>query len=806
MSHLLALEHSSSDLSSICDLDSSSGFVESHGRDNFLMSWQSSLELISIVSQLTNEDNFSASEQSKAFDTLHQNRKCISLAEATGSGGCHDAIQCSWSLVSYMDKKGTAQKLGDELGLKANQPSAVHSSHHEIGVTGSNLFSLKMQEYHEPSDTKSFHSAVEIKKRNSQHELKCHDINTPSSLQEKSACCPPVSLRPEEIAGGSQDYDPKIWDDLPLSESLNKFLAVIESEIAITPGDVSSTKPHLENGIDELHADHSSLSVTPQGTAGASHTPPIVLRSSQTAVKANTGKGNSLSNCEANPAASVQESQPANTAEAVFVGRNGRDISECFLSNTSLSALFPASEGLGTTSTLRKSTRIPPQRATISPTHSTSESDHSCLNIKYFNGCGEKSPLEMSEKLMTLCSGRYNDVSDLCSLENKQCRRWPKNEGDSPTICRKLTYSLEALCSSPGRSTNALKEIPYGHIRNNLTQTYVPGHESSYNASADLFDDSAKEMDMATETTKKSQDILLQWGKSLAESHHIESDFSLRSLSENFSQSSQKLSLPNMPASMNPKTCSSPHFPSDSESDVECSQDFVPCSQSTPVAGFHQPRIHGMKGAFKKLPSFYVDLDNNYKKTRISSENEPQQATPRSQKNVKTPSQNSKSPVILGITQPEVVNNCSSAECLESDIDEWVPPTTKKTFLPDMLGFQALGLRKCLAACNSPDENTLPRKKVKHIKQRTNKRFIKKELNLKSMFTAEVANQKTHNYSSTHSGWISKESELGLGCGSEVRCCLPFSENWPPSVPETKNAWSPELFSQKVTSTQWLNL
>ncbi|XP_006763792.1 PREDICTED: DNA damage-induced apoptosis suppressor protein [Myotis davidii] len=804
-SHLLALEYSSSDLSSMCSLDSSSDFVESHGRNNFLMSWQSSLELTSIVSQLTDEDNFSASEQSKAFDTLHQNRKCISLAEATGSGGCHDAIQSSWSLVSYMDKKSTAQKLGDELGLQANQPSAVHSSHQEIGVTGSNLF-LKMQESHEPSNIKSFHSVVEIKKRNSQHELTGHDISTSFSLQERSVCCPPLSLRLEEIASGSQDYDPKIWDDLPLSESLNKFLAVIESEIAVTPVDASSRKPHLNNDIDELHADLSSLSVTPQGTAGALLTPPIVLRASQATVKANSGKGNFLSNCEANPAASFQESQPDNTAEAVSVGRNGRDISECFPANASLSALFPASKGLGTTSTLRKSTRILPRRATISHTHSTSESDHSCLNSKYFNGCGEKSPLEMSEKWVKLCSRRYNDVSDLCSLENKQCRRWPKNQGDSLTTCRKLTYSLEALCSSPNRSTDALKEMPYGHIRNNLTQTYVPGHESSYNASADLFDDSAKEMDMATETTKESQDVLLQWGKSSAESQHIESDFSLRSLSENFSQSSQKLSLPNMLAPVNPKTCSSPHFPSDSESDVEDSQDFVPCSQSTPVAGFHQTRIHGVKGAFKKLPSFYVDLDTNYKETRISSENEAQQATPRSQKNIKTPSQKSKNPVIPGVTQPEVVNNCSIAECFESDIDEWVPPTTKKAFLPGMLGFQTVGLRKCLAACNSPDQNTLPRKKLKCVKQRTNKRFIKKELNLKNMLTAVVANQKTPNYSSTHSGWISKESVLGLGYGSEIRCCLSFSENWPPSVPETKNAWSPELFSQKVTSTQWLNL
>ncbi|XP_024428382.2 DNA damage-induced apoptosis suppressor protein isoform X2 [Desmodus rotundus] len=790
--------HSSSDLSSMCGPDSSSSSCESNGRDTFLILWQPSLELTSIVSQPTDDANISASGQSKVVDTLHQNRECISLAEATGSSGCHEAIQCSWSLVSYMDEKSTAQKLGEELDLPANQPSAVRSSRHDIGITGSNLFPLKMQEPREPSNTKSFLSAAEIKNRYSQHELTCHqhqDVNTPLSLQESRTCCAPLSLRPEDIAGGSQDYDPKIWDDLPLSESLNKFLEVIESEIAVTQTDASNKKCRLDNGIEKLHADHGSLPVTPQRTTGPLHTPPIALRSSQARVKPSSGKDNLLSHSEANPTPSGRkESRPCNPAEAVSVSTSGRDISQNFLPNTCLSALFPSSKGLGTSSSLMKSTRIPPHRAAISVTCSTPGSDHSCLTIKYFNGCGEESLLETSEKLTTLCSRRYNDVSDLCNLENKQCSRWRENQGDGLTICRKLTYPLEALCSSPKRSAKTLKEMPCGHIDNNLTQTYFPGHEGSYNASADLFNDSAKEMDIATEITKKSQDLLLQWGQSLPESHHTESDSSLRSLSENSSQSSHKLSLQTMPASMYPKTRPS-RFPSDSESDFEDSQDFVPRSQSTPVAGFHQTRVHGTKGDFKKLLAFCSDLDANYKKTRVSSENEAQQATPSCPKNTKTPSQKSRSLVISGVTQPEVFQNCPAAECLESDTDEWVPPTTKKVLLSDGLGFQAMGLRKCPAACQSPNRNTLARRKLNHIKKRSNKRLIKKEINLKDMFTSVVTDQKTPNCNSTHSGGISKGSDLGLGSCSEVRCCLSFSENDPPSVPETKSAWSPELFS-----------
>ena len=184
-----------------------------------------------------------------------------------------------------------------------------------------------MQEPREPSNTKSFLSAAEIKNRYSQHELTCHqhqDVSTPLSLQESRTCCAPLSLRPEDIAGGSQDCDLKIWDDLPLSESLKKFLEVIESEIAITQTDASN-KCRLDNGNEKLHADHSSLSVTPQRTTGPLHTPPIALRSSQARVKPSSGKDNLLSHSEANPTPSVQkELQPCNPAEAVSISTSGK--------------------------------------------------------------------------------------------------------------------------------------------------------------------------------------------------------------------------------------------------------------------------------------------------------------------------------------------------------------------------------------------------------------------------------------------------------------------------------------------------
>lgn len=802
--HLLSLDHSNSDLSSICTSDSTSYFFKSCSKDTFSKFWQPSLEFTSIVSKLTDNDDFSASEQSKAFGTLQQNRNSISIAEATGSSSCHDPIQDSWSLVSYMDKKRTAEKLGKELDLQAKELSAVHSSHHEIGVNDSNLFSLEMREPLESSNTKSFHSAVEIKNR-SQHEPPCfqhHGIDTPTSLQKRSTCCPPSLVRLEETASNSQDGDPQIWDDLPFSESLNKFLAVLESEIAITQADVSSRKHHVDNDIDTFHADHSRLSVTPQRTTGALHIPPIALRSSQAIVKANCSKDDFLFNCKVNLSPSVEkESQLDNKVEAISVNHNGRGMSEYFLPNPYLSALFSSSKDSETIVTLKKTIRISAPRDEILFRPSTSESDHFSPNNKYLNGCGEKSLSEMNEKLTTLCSRKYNDVSDLCKLENKQYYRWSKNQDDSFTICRKLTYPLETLCNSPNRSTNTLKEMPWGHINNNLTQSYSIGYDGSYDASADLFDDIAKEMDIATEMTKKSQEILLQRGTSLAESHPSESDFSLRSLSEDFIQPSQKLSLQSISDSRRSRTCSpTPQFQSDSEYNVENSQDFVPCSQSTPISGFHQTRIHGINRAFKK-PVFYSDLDANYEKIRIFPENDKQQASPSCPKNIKTPSQKIRSPIVSGISQPEVFNPSPFAECHETDSDEWVPPTTQKIFPSDTLGFQVIGLGKCLAAHHFPDQE-LPRKKLKHIRQGTNKGLIKKKL--KNMLTAVVMKEKTPKYNCKSSGWISKCPDIQvlaapqlhpiLGPDSCLECCLPFSEKGPPSVCDTQSAWSPELF------------
>lgn len=699
-SHSLSLDHSDSDLSSRRSSGKTSCFLESCGRDDFLRFWQPSLELTSTDSQVTANDDVSASEQTMVSGTPNQNRQYISFSKARASKNWHDPLQSSQSRVSCMNKNNTTGKLGGDFGLQTDHLSPVCPGFRETRLSDSNsLLPPQMQDPSEEDNAECYSEAA-IKSEYSQDGIPCYqhrDINTTSILQERSAFSL-SSLRSKETPSASQTL---IWDDLPFSESLNKFLEIVENEIAITETDPKDIKQVIDNGVDKFHTDHSRLSVTPRRNTGALNAPPLCLRSSQAMMKENSRKETFFSSCESNPSPQIEkESQPNKTAEPVSTGSNRSDISEWFL-DTCLSALFTSPNDMEASVTQKRTLQ---QRDEISLRLNTSTGDCSHLRNKCCKGCREKSCSDTKGKLASLCSKKHGDVSYLHKSENKQCYRWSENQDDNFTICRKLTYPLETLCSSPGNTVTA-KEMPHRPISSNLTQSFSADHEGSYNASADLFDDVAKNKDIGTEITKMSQDVLLPWEASFSESCVV---------GENCSQPSQKLPLQNISTSRCPRASSQ----SDSESDFSESQDFVPCSQSTPVAGFHQ-RIHGLRGTFRILPSLYSNLNANYKKTKMSPENDKQQATSTFPKNVKTPSQKSKSPVVSGLTQPEI-NHCPTAEGPENDVDEWVPPTTQKVFLSDTLGFKAMCLRKCLA-----DQKELPRKKLIKVAHKTSMFKIK---------------------------------------------------------------------------------
>ncbi|XP_028626554.1 DNA damage-induced apoptosis suppressor protein [Grammomys surdaster] len=698
-SQSLTSDHSDSDLNSIQGSGNTSWFSESSSREDFFRFWEPSLELTSTDSQVTSNDDFPASEQIMASGTPNQKRHCISFSKVTNSKKCHDSLQSLWSLVSCMDKNNTTGKLDEELGL----PSPICNSCHESRLSDSNFFHSQMQEPFEEHNLECYSKAE--KKDYSRYDIPCyqqHEVNTTPTLQQRSSAFLLSLQKPEETASASQNSDSLIWDDLPFSESLNKFLAVVESEIAVTEIDAKNRKRGMDNSIDKCHKNSSRLSLTSWRNTRALNTPPFGLKSSQAMMKEDSRKEAFFSNCKSNLSPQIQnESKPDKTEEAVSIGSNRSDICEYFLPDTCSSALFTSSKDMEASVTQKRTSGILQQRNEISCRPSTSISDCYDLSNSYFTECGEKSLSGTKGKLaIQNCSKKYSDVSDLHKLENKQNFSWQKKQDDSFTICRKLTYPLEILCGSP-KSINTSKEMPYRPSNNNLTPSFSADHEDSYNASADLFDSIGKDKDIETEITKIPQDILLPLEVPCTENYPM---------NENYNQPSQKLSL---------QSISPSRSQSDSECDFEESQDFIPCSQSTPVAGFHQ-RIHGLNCASKILPSLYSNLNANYKNTKMSPITGKYQATSTYPKNVKVSSQEPKSPVISSLTQPKIFNHCPAAESLENDVDEWVPPTTKKVFISDILGFRVTCLKTCLAVHYSPDQKELPRKKLIKVTHKAN--------------------------------------------------------------------------------------
>lgn len=700
-SQSLTSDDSDSDLNNIQGSGNTSWFSESSVGEDFFRFWEPSLELTSSDSQVTSSDDFPASKQIMASGTPNQNRHCISVSEVTSSKNCHDSLQSLWSLHSCMDKNNTTGKLGEELGL----PSPVCNSCHESRLSDSHFFPSQMQEPFEEHNLECYSKAG--KDDYSQYDIACYqhyEVNTTPILQQRSSAFSLSSLKPEETANPSQNSDSLIWDDLPLSESLNKFLAVVESEVAVTEIDAKNRKQGMDKSIDKCHKNYSRLSLTPWRNTRALNTSCFSLRSSQAMMK-DSGKEALFSNCKSNSSPHIQkESKADKTEAAVSIAGSRSDISEDFLPDTCSSALFTSSKDREAFITQKRTSGVLQQKNEISCRPSTSISDCSDLRSRYFTGCGQKLHSGTKGKLaIQNCSKKYSDASDLHKLENKH--RWPKKEDDNFTICRKLTYPLETLCSSP-ESINTSKEMPCRPSNNNLTPSSSGDHEGSYNASADLFDYIANDKDIGTEITKIPQDNLLPLEVPCTENYPI---------NENRGQPSQKLSL----QSISPSRYSRPRSQSDSECDFEESQDFVPCSQSTPVAGFHQ-RIHGLNGASKILPSIYSNPNANYKNRKNSPLTGQYEATSACSKNVKAFRQKPESPFVSSLTQANVFNHCPAAESLGNDVDEWVPPTTKKVFISDILGFRVMGLRKCLDLHYSPDPKELPRKKLIKVTHKTN--------------------------------------------------------------------------------------
>ncbi|XP_007490947.2 DNA damage-induced apoptosis suppressor protein [Monodelphis domestica] len=793
-SHLLEGDHPSSELSSLGSSGSSSSFVQSSGRDHLSRLWQQFLGLTPIVTQPA-DDDFSISEQSKADVILLQQKERVSSAETPHFSNCHELTRDSHSPHLSL---GEASKKG-KLDTESNHMTAILNNCHEVGAANNwdSFCPLKMKQPLEQNNMNLL-GPLQKEEKCSQSKLTHHqdrNLDLSSNLPKRTSF---TTLSPshEVSAGDTLEEDPEIWDDLPFSESLNAFMAVIENENTIAQATKCSI---IDKDINPLDDHCGKLFPNTQKATGNTH---VSHMRPQVKCK-NCGENSVLFHCGSKMNLSSQkERQLDNTANCFSTNISGKEISDTAMPNARVSDLPETPKAFRTYLSLKKNDSFLQSKVEIIPSPNTPGNVHFCANTKYSVKCGERRSLETDRTATSLSSEKHVVFSGVCHAGNKRCSIWLQNQEGSFTTCRELVQNSNTHSSNKNESTNVFslmagsQGITSTTVKKDFLQNHSPGHDSSYNASADLFDVSAKET--GEECIDKSQGILSTLETVLTESHPL-SNFPHSPLDSNCSHFQRRSSQNILPCS---RTHSSPpYFQSDSDYDLGDNQEFVPYSQSTPIAPLHHRlRVHKMKESFKKDPKLYI----SYKESTISFEDGLQQPTPNCLKNEKTTSPRSRNTSIANDSQQMLISSSPTIKFLETNFDDWVYHTTKKIFfspvLPtsEMLRLNSRGPGKWPAACSTPNQAMGPQNKKRQMEQRTDKDLIGKEFPLKNKnrvttvkeITPELENNKDSG------GWSSKNAALRTDSCSNVKCRLSFSENETPPAIEVPNNWSPELFTQ----------
>ncbi|XP_043852498.1 DNA damage-induced apoptosis suppressor protein [Dromiciops gliroides] len=788
---LLEGEHPSTELSSLGSSGSSSCFVQSSGRDRLSRLWQQFLGLAPVVTQLADDEEFSVSEQSKADDVPLQQRERASSAEVTNVNNYHEPVQDSHSPHLSLGEENKREKLDTESVLPSSHLTAILNNYPETGAAS--FLPFKMKKSLLESDTNLLPGTLETEEKCSQPKLthhQNHSSDLSSSFQKRTP-----SPRQEASVIDRQEGDPEIWDDLPFSESLNAFIAGIENENIIA----QPSKCHKGKDINPVDGHYGRLLANPPRATGNIHVPHV-----RSEVKdKNCAEGSVLSSCGSERISTSQkEMQQDNTDNCFSVSISGKEISDCAIPNVNVSVLSQTPKDFRTYLSFKKNDSFPQNKVEIIPSPNTSGNVHSCANTKYSVKCGERQSSEIDRTATSLCSEKHVVFSDACA-RNKGHSIWLQNQEGSFTTCRELVQNSNTRrYHNKNVSTNVCALMPESQkitsttVKENLHQNLSPPPDSNYNASADLFDFSAKEMETVAEYIDKSQGILSTWETVLTERRPV-SNFPLSPIDDNCSHFQRRSSSQNI--LRHPRTHSSPYFQSDSDYDLGDSQEFVPYSQSTPIAPL--PRrlsVHRMKDSFQKYPRFYTSLHPNYK-TMMTFEDGIQQPTPDCLKNENTTSLRSRNTSVADDSQQMFSSSSPTLKFFETNFDgeKAFPSPVLPTSEMFELSFRGPG--KWPAACSTPNQAEGPQNKKRKMEQSTDKDLIGKEFHLKNKYRVTAMKQITPKLENCKDsrGCSSKNATLRTDSLSNVKCRLLFSENEAPSAAEVPSDWSPELFTQR---------
>nr|XP_033803488.1 DNA damage-induced apoptosis suppressor protein isoform X2 [Geotrypetes seraphini] len=773
---LIATDLSNGELSSLCSSGSTQESVLSSSRDDLSSPWQQiSFELISlsvekattkelspseatytrdIRSQAWNEEHFS--EKPGTFSINSQLTQDESRSEAKGEGetSCKFGVESVVSNVVTDRDAGSkaAEKLKNTSQLALAQPLATHGF-------------------------RPVKSTLDVEDKYSEAEI----AYTPTCLDKSGnpvvcmhhtnlLCSPELLCKQSRASGIYQDNHPAIWDDLPLSESLSEFIARVETNKSPVPrpgfdafhSSAGETIDALENA-DSLHPYFSSpLESATRKAAKTLNFSTGCIFSLEPAKRRATESRNLLNH------RSMQAEEDWNCSPTVPSAFT-KDLSNSLSTSRSPPTTNNAKNGKSATAVALalKHSGYPNAERKIKPAYlSLGNIKRQKLNFSYPNAATS-----------------FSTNEDICKDLASQIKS------------RNLKFDLEMQQrdESLGEYESDLKTDVRAVTYRSLLQNDIQSSDDGFDASAELFDTSGKELEIEAETFHHSQ-VTFQEPPGTKNHASPERVLSRLNVGCNNSQSQLFLLTPNN----SPSKRSSPRI--NSQHYIEPDEDFIPFSQSTPVA-----RKFPKVGSLKVNESMTKKLSHNCRSSSTFLRNN---LLKRLTGHCLAVSQKE-----AGLVKQLHFSVSSANDLFESDSEEWVPPSATKLIRSFILSKSTVphpdirGRWKEHNNCKMVDED-VSKNKDNGRKPSIDTYFIGNDLKPRTIQFAPALIQNTSINTDKNpdvGAWF-LETVVDTHFSTEVTKWSPSSADRPfysdVNMDNVIGEWSPDLFAEKYKDSQ----
>lgn len=777
----IAVDQPSSELSSLCSSGSNSCFVQSSGRESFSVPWQQSFGLTSSSVEWVTTEDFSSLELGKAAGEQCELQERGFSAELCSLSPSNQTIQDLQLCNSMNERNEQEDREFSSLSSRSDTITATEKlescAHLKREWSPDRNSSRLLQS---PLDLGVKYSCLEIISR---HDY-CQEKSWNSLLcqrKDDSFCSSAVSPNHGSATGTSQD-DPVIWDELPFSESLNDFIARIENRSTISPVGLNALKCSLRER-NELDENHSKTSCRQGIVHTACKSTTTTGRFPQLTEHVDSCKEHILSCHQSHLTPVNGQCEPLYSILSTST-KGGRESD--FIPDPSLLVLSQSS-AVRATCVLSAGSFLQSEKANVN----ISNNAHSFTNLQCTMKDAEISYLQRRERPARLHSLYDGCVAD---WENKDNCSYPPNLRTDLTSSRELgcdsaaPYKAKNTCKRELEPLTKLQENTVRAINQNDVLQNNPNHsKSSYNASADLFEASAREIETMVEFSNKSHNSSAQEDVSTEKYTASELVCSPLDVGCSYLECRSSLSLP-PPFGKHSTPISYSLY--DSELDLVDTQNFVPYSQSTPVARPLQ-KFRSQRGRESVLPKLTskspTKIRCKSKQSRPSFKN-----TLLRQLTSKFPKHKRSSVTAINKSVPQ--QSFINSEVPENDSKEWIPPSATKLLQPAAFSnLKTVGLQaRSPAICKPIDKKTISENKASSGKSRTDTCLRSRKLN--PMNRAGIPT--TPIPANAAKALLLKDAVSGTCACSETQKSHSCATYLLGGLDEAVS-WSPELFTEK---------